>query len=627
MCRGGIEKVSFTEVCAMQKADVYLELLQERGRNGLSLQRVYRQLFNQEHYLRAYGKIYRNAGAMTEGVTSETADQMSMEKIDAIIEALRQEKYQWQPARRTYIPKKNGQKRPLGLPVWSDKLLAEVVRRILEAYYEPSLSEHAHGFRPGRGCHTALQEIYRRWGGTVWYIEGDIEQCFDKLDHTLLLSTLSERIHDGRFLALISKLLDAGYVEDWKYRQTLSGAPQGSILSPLLSNLLLDKLDKYVETVLIPKYTRGAKRKPHEHYGKLMRRAQYLFRKGQSEAAQRLRTEAQQLPSQDPHDPDFRRLRYIRYADDFLLGFVGPKTEAEEIKQQIAVFLRETLHLELSKTKTLITHARSGAARFLGYEVTTFQKDRKRTDTTRGTKCRSINGRVGLRLPRDILLEKCERYEKDGKAIHRAELLYESDSTIVTRYQQEYRGIAEYYRLAYNMHTLSRLKWVMEQSLTKTLAHKHRISVSKVYQKYRAQLMIDGTSYKGLQVTVPREGKEPLVATWGGISLKWNRKATVRDQALNVRYYQSGLEQRLLAQKCEQCGATQLTDRIEVHHIRALKDLEAYPGRHKPAWVKIMAARQRKTLVLCRTCHMDIQYGRPLRRQEIKLKEISNHQE
>jgi hypothetical protein len=202
------------------------------------------------------------------------------------------------------------------------------------------------------------------------------------------------------------------------------------------------------------------------------------------------------------------------------LGFIGPKSEAEAIKQEIATFLRETLHLELSETKTLITHARSGTARFLGYEITTIQKNQKRSATKRGTKCRSINGIVGLRLPANVLQEKCERYQKNKKVVHRAELLCESDYTIIARYQQEYRGIAEYYRMAYNLHTMARLKWVMEQSLTKTLAHKHRISVREVYKKYKTTLEINGTTYTGLQTSTPREGKEPLWAIWGGISLQ-----------------------------------------------------------------------------------------------------------
>lgn len=236
----------------MQSTNTYLELLHERGIKGLSLERVYRQLFNKNLYLTAYGRIYRNAGATTPGVTDETVDAMSLDKIDTIIEALRLERYQWKPARRTYIPKKDGRQRPLGLPTWSDKLLAEVIRMILDAYFDGQFSNHSHGFRSGRGCHTALREIYYAWGGTIWLIEGDISQCFNALDHELLLSTLKEHIHDGRFIHLIQKLLDAGYLEDWKFNRTLSGVPQGSIASPILSNILPDKLDKYVETVFDP---------------------------------------------------------------------------------------------------------------------------------------------------------------------------------------------------------------------------------------------------------------------------------------------------------------------------------------------------------------------------------------
>ncbi len=213
----------------MQDTNVYLGLLHERGKKGLPLKRVYRQLFNPNLYLTAYGKIYRNKGAMTPGVTKETADGMSEHKINAIIAAMRAERYRWKPARRTYLLKKNGKKRPLGLPVWADKLVAEVLRMILEAYFEPRFSSHSHGFRPGRGCHTALQEIYYQWAGTTWFIEGDIAGCFDNLNHELLISTLREHIHDGRFIKLIQNLLDAGYLENWKYHRTLSGVPQGSL--------------------------------------------------------------------------------------------------------------------------------------------------------------------------------------------------------------------------------------------------------------------------------------------------------------------------------------------------------------------------------------------------------------
>jgi group II intron reverse transcriptase/maturase len=599
----------------LQNADAYLGILRERGKRGLPVERVYRQLFNREMYLKAYGRIYRNNGAMTRGITEETADGMSLEKIDTIIQALRQERYHWKPARRVWIPKKNGKKRPLGVTTWSDKLVAEVVRMILDAYFDIQFSEHSHGFRGERGCGSALREIYYTWRGTTWLIEGDISDCFGTLSHELLISTLSEKIHDGRFIHLVKKLLDAGYLEDWHFNQTLNGVPQGSIVSPILSNILLDKLDKYVETVLIPHYNKGTKRKANQKYKNLMERARRTFKAGKKEAAFKLRKQGQQLPSYDTQDPDYRRLKYIRYADDFGLAFIGPKSEAEEIKRQLRKFLSEELKLNLSEEKTLITHARSDAAKFLGYEVLTLKKDIKHCLDKAGTDRRSINGVVGLRVPHAVILDKCDRYKKGGKPIHRTELLNESDFTIISTYQLEYRGIIEYYRLAYNLHSLDQLKWVMEQSLVKTLAHKHQTSVRKIYKQYRTEVEVDGRKYKVLQVTIPREGKKPLVATWGAIPLIWDIQANPDDRPQLTWNMRSELEKRLLAQTCEICGATRLTDQIEVHHIRALKDLNTHNGRAKPQWVKIMAARRRKTLVLCHTCHMDLHAGRPLRRK------------
>ena len=244
----------------MQNAETVLSVLRERGRRGLPLDELYRQLFNQQLYLLAYGRIYSNKGAMTPGPDAETADGMTLGKIERIIDALRHERYRFKPVRRHYIPKKDGKQRPLGLPSWSDKLVGEVVRLLLEAYYEPQFSDHSHGYRPGRGCHTALRDVAVAWTGTTWFIEGDISRCFDQLDHSVMLATLEEKIHDNRLLRLIGQMLRAGYLQDWVWNATLSGAPQGGVLSPCLSNIYLDRLDRFVETVLMPGYTRGVLR-------------------------------------------------------------------------------------------------------------------------------------------------------------------------------------------------------------------------------------------------------------------------------------------------------------------------------------------------------------------------------
>ena len=596
----------------MRDAATVLEIIRERGRRGLPLERVYRLLFHPGLYLLAYGKLYRNAGAMTPGATGETVDGMHLGKIKDIIGALRCERYRWTPVRRTYIAKKNSAKRrPLGLPTWSDKLLQEVLRLILEAYYEPQFSDRSHGFRPGRGCHTALEEIYHGWHGTVWFVEGDITDCFGSLDHPVLLSILAEKIHDGRFLRLIGGLLRAGYLKDWRYHRTLSGCPQGGVVSPVLSNIYLDRLDQHIEQTLLPAWNRGTRRTPYRPYMRLWQQACRLEQRGDREAGALLRRQMKALPSRDPADPGYRRLRYCRYADDWLLGFAGPRQEAEEIKDEIGRFLREQLKLELSPAKTLITHGRTQAARFLGYEIVVLHADHKRD--RRGH--RSINAAVGLKVPLDVVHAKCRPYLHHGKPIRRTERTIDTDFSIVAQFQAEFRGVAEYYRLAFNRHRLGYLKYVMERSLAKTLARKYRITVPQVYRRYRAVLDTEHGPRRGLQVLIQRDGgRPPLAAQWGGISLA--RDITPRplndDPPRIWNGPRSELVQRLLAEVCELCGST---EKIEVHHVRALKDLNPKGQNHQPEWVTRMASRRRKTLVVCRACHEAIHAGRRTGRQ------------
>mgnify|MGYP001792194360 CR=1 FL=1 len=595
----------------MQRAEALMEIIHERGKRRLPLERLYRHLFNPELYLRAYGKIYRNDGSMTPGSTEETVDGMSLKKVQAIIGALRYERYRWTPVRRVYIDKKGspGKRRPLGLPSWSDKLLQEVIRSLLEAYYEPRFSDHSHGFRPGKGCHTALAEVSNSWRGTTWFVEGDISQCFDRLDHEVLRSTLAEDIHDGRFMRLIDGLLQAGYLEAWRYHETLSGAPQGGVLSPLLSNIYLNRLDRYVETTLLPVYNQGDRRKPYRPYMRMHKAAWKLGKKGLKEEARLMRRQLQQLPSRDPDDPGFRRLHYVRYADDWLLGFTGTRREAERIKAMMGWFLRDRLKLELSEHKTLVTHGRTEAVRFLGYEIVVHSNDAKRDRNGH----RSINGQIGLKVPMDVVRAKRRPYMRRGKPAAMLDRAHDSDFRIVVRHQAEFRGIAEYYQLAYNRHRLGLLRYVMERSLAKTIGHKNKISVNKVWNRYRATWQTAAGPRRGLQVMIRRnEGKRPLVARWGGISLaRRTTNVILKDELPAIwRKRPAELVDRLMSGQCELCQSR--TD-VEVHHVRRLKDLLTGNRAAQPEWAKQMASRRRKTLIVCRDCHSSIHNGRSSR--------------
>jgi group II intron reverse transcriptase/maturase len=587
----------------MQNAETVLGVLRERGGRGLPLNELYRQLFNPQLYLLAYGRLYSNHGAMTPGADGETVDGMSLAKIGRIIDALRHERYRFTPVRRVYIPKKNGKKRPLGLPSWSDKLVGEVMRLLLEAYYEPRFSDRSHGFRPGRGCHTALSEVAASWTGTTWFVEGDIAQCFDRLDHSVMLGILGEKIHDNRFLRLLRNMLQAGYLEDWMWNATLSGAPQGGVVSPILSNIYLHKLDRFVETVLIPEYTRGVRRKANPAYGKVKEAARGGRRRGDRAAVRQLRKQLRTMPSGDPQDPGFRRLRYCRYADDHLLGFTGPKAEAEEIKSRLAQFLREDLKLELSQDKTLITHARTGAARFLGYEITVQHADHKVSNG-----CRSANGVVALRVPLDVIKAKCAPYLQRGQPAPRTHQVNDDDYTIISTYGSEYRGLVNYYLLAGDVWRLNRLCWVMTTSLLKTLACKHDSSVSKMATKYQATVRTPHGPHRCFQVSVERSGRKPLTATFGGLPLRRQRHAVLTDhKSLPATVRRKELILRLLKGRCEMC---QYTGEVQVHHVAKLAHLVT-PGQTPPVWAEVMAKRRRKTLVVCADCHDTIHHRQP----------------
>jgi group II intron reverse transcriptase/maturase len=579
----------------MQKSAVVLDVLRERGRKGLPCTQLYRQMFNKDLYLLAYGNIYSNQGAITPGADAETADGMSEAKIDQIIELMRYERYRFSPARRIYIPKKNGKLRPLGLPSWSDKLVGEVVRLILEAIYDPAFSGYSHGFRKGRGCHTALRDIQETWTGTVWFIEADISDCFTSIDHEILLAILGEKIHDNRFLRLIRHMIKAGYLEDWVYHDTLSGVPQGGVVSPILSSIYLDKLDKYVEQELIPAYTRGDHRKQNPEYTRIRNQMEAERRRGDRVKARELARRQRTLPYGDPEDPGYRRLRYVRYADDQLLGFIGSRAEAEQIRADLAQFLRETLALELNATKTLITHARSKPARFLGYDIIVQHCDTKRTNGRR-----TANGRIALRVPPDVIKAQCARYRKRGKPWHRSRLQNLDDYDIVRIYGAEYRGVVQYYLLAQDVWKLNRLGWNALTSMLKTMAAKHRSTVTKMASRFKAKAVTEDGLRTCFEARRRREGKPDLIARFGGIILRQDRRAVIRDPGpAPVPYPRKELVHRLQGRRCEMCDQH---GPVAVHQVAALRHL-GKTGPGQPAWAALMARMRRKTLIVCATCH------------------------
>jgi group II intron reverse transcriptase/maturase len=589
------------------EAQKYLEIVRKRGEAGAKLRRVYYNIVtNTELYYLAYVKLYANEGAMTPGVeTSDIVDGMSQERITAIITKLKNREYVWKPTRRTYILKRDGKsKRPLGMPGWDDKMVQEVVRLVLEAYYEPQFRDSSHGFRPARGCHTALTAI-GQWTGMQWFIEGDIQGCFDNLDHQVIVDLLKRHIKDASFLRLIEGMLQAGYFEDWHYHRTYSGTPQGGIVSPLLANVVLHELDRYVEDTLIPCYTKGNVRRRNHTYMRLADKAGKMRRKGNYTEAKRLHKMYSKLPTQVYEDPEFRRLKYVRYADDFLVGFIGTKAEAEDIKQNIGNLLHQDIKLAMSEEKTVITHAASTTARFLNYEIgiTRSQKAVKtRMKNTRTTR-RSLNGHVALKVPKDVGHVWRGKVTRQGKPAVRPELLEDSDFDIIHLYNSQVQGLINYYSLAENVaREMWRIRDWYRDSLIKTLAAKHKTSTHAIIKK---SLRYTADGRKVIAAEVQREGKKPLRAVYGVNPIRRSKTVKIIDSFPGGYNERNQLIDRLLSDTCELCGKT---GSVEGHHIKKLKDLRK-KNRKLQAWEKRMIAIRRKTLFVCGECHAQIHNG------------------
>jgi hypothetical protein len=390
-------------------------------------------------------------------------------------------------------------------------------------------------------------------------------------------------------------MLKAGYLEDWQYHESLSGCPQGGVVSPILSNIYLNRLDEFVEQELIPQHTRGTRRKDSPDYIKATSRLRSARRDGNRAEARNLELHRRGIPSKDPEDPGYRRLKYTRYADDHILGYIGPKAEAEQIKARIAEFLRETLKLELNDAKTLVTHARTQRARFLGYDITV-----QHSNTKLSSGRRQANGQVALRVPPDVIRAQCARYRQHGKPWHRPELQNWDDYDIVRRYGAEYQGVVNYYLLAQDVYRLNTLWWHNVTSMLKTLAAKHHSTVSKMAAKYKAKVKTRNGLRSCFEARKHRQGKEDLVARSGGIILQRDRHAEAREpRPAPAAYPRKELISRLRQRECELCetGTT-----VAVHQVPGLKEL-GKPGPGQPAWAALMAKKRRKTLIVCAPCH------------------------
>lgn len=597
--------------------NVLINLTKHSNQKDYKYERLYRLLYNEEMYLTAYQNIYSNNGSMTKGTDNKTVDGMSIKRIQNIISSLKDESYQPKPTRRTYIPKKNGKLRPLGIPSFDDKLLQEVIKMILEAIYEGYFEHTSHGFRPNRGCHTALNKIQKTFTGVKWFIEGDIKGFFDNINHNILVDILRERIDDERFIRLIRKFLNAGYFENWTYHNTYSGTPQGGIISPILANIYLDKFDKYVSEYA-KNFNKGKRRKRTTEYRKneiALRNARIALDKSETETdkqnaillIRKLEKERVNIPCNDPMDNDYARLFYVRYADDWLCGVIGSKDDCKKIKEDFKNFLYDELQLNLSEEKTLITNAKK-RANFLSYQIRVRQSNLTKRDKI-GRLVRNYTGRIVLEISNDTIKKNLlntgalKLVHHNGKEIWKPKAIYRlkdcDDLEILDYYNSEIRGLYNYYCIANNSSIINNYKYIMEYSMYKTYGTKYRTSVHNVIEKYRLgkDFAVKYTNSKG----------EKCTRLFYNQGFKRKERAFYSNEDIirkDIKYFSStSLIERIKAGKCEICGKTNIP--IEIHHIHRLKDLKG-----KTFWEILMIARKRKTLALCKECHKKIHSGK-----------------
>lgn len=586
-----------------------LEKISKNSRNNKEeiFTRLYRYLLRPDLYYLAYKNLYANKGAATKGVDDDTADGFSEEKVSNIIAMLADETYAPKPVRREYIQKKrnSAKKRPLGIPTFTDKLVQEVLRMILEAVYEPVFPHCSHGFRPGKSCHTALNSLKKEFTGVTWFIEGDIRGCFDNIDHHVLVDIINAKIKDARLIKLVWKFLKAGYMEDWKYHTTYSGCPQGGIVSPILANIYLNELDKFAKKTAEDFYQPRKKVYTVEYNrvaGLIAKtRKQLKTATGQEKPAllklqKELKAELRKTPCASKTD---KVMKYIRYADDFIIGVKGEKSDCEQIKRQFSKFIGQTLKMELSEEKTLITHS-SQYARFLGYDI---RVRRDNTAKPHGTHIqRTLKGKVELSVPfadkiMPFLFNKSVIWQlKDGtiEPIARKYLYACTDLEIVTAFNSELRGICNYYALASNFNRLSYFAYLMEYSCLKTIAGKHKSTSRKIVSKYQ-----DGNGNWSIPYKTAKGEKRRGFANFMDCKNTDSFHEVIIDYAVLYASTRTTFDDRLSARVCELCGKTDVP--LEIHHVNKVKNLKG-----KEFWEQMMIAKKRKTIAVCKACHYQI---------------------
>jgi group II intron reverse transcriptase/maturase len=551
---------------------------------------LYPLLLTPEMYDLSYSRIKSNPGNMTPGINSETLSGWGPELISQIISKLANESFQFSKSRLVEMTKPQGGIRPLKVASPRDKVVQRIITDILEAIYEPMFSNNSYGFRPNLGCHDALYHIKQKYQATRWFIEGDIAKCFDSINHKILITILRRKIKDERFIRLIYKALRAGYLNSFKVPQDcIIGTPQGSIVSPILCNIIMNDFDSYVEQTLVPMYTKGKARQPST-YRKLMARSHYYGKKYKVsnakldlELSKKLRAEAQSLPSVNTHDPNFKRLYYTRYADDWLIGFAGPYQEAVDIRNLCKDYLKK-LGLDLNLTKTFITKGSAGCI-FLGTNIHVPLNEERFKKNVK-MKSRANLG-VRLNAPLSVIINKLSAAgycKKDGSPTPRMALYASDKDEIVQIYSSIYRGILNYYSFADNYPRLALSMFsILRSSASKVLAAKLKLrSVRQVLLKYGKFLGRDKHSlpdYKTLSVRSRRFKRGKVRTPLKNLYIKASH--TIRSQAL----------------VCSVCGSTY---KVEMHHVRHLKDIK----RNSNSILLAMNARRRKQIPLCTEHHI-----------------------